>query len=438
MLRALTERLLLKDFGVQVSEGLSPDRLCPAVPNRLAYIAWIEDLVHGTDLSLSRARTNVNEESDQMERKRRKLDNEKRRILDIGTGACCIYALLGCATNPDWTFVGTDIDAESLRRARRIVSDPLNAELQLRERITLVERSTDDPLLFFSSSSPADAWPAYHATMCNPPFYASRDEMARSAAEKATRPSAVCTGADVEMTTAGGEVAFVSRIIDESCLEPARSSIVWFTSMIGKHASVATLVTKLVSAGVSILTSSLPEAQLTYELLLFQQVDNLLVNDLISGSKTRRWILSWSHLPYHPRLSSTSASRHASAGATTPRSLNDCLRRTFKLTEQHSASSLTQTLTALHRDVVEVTQDTVYPDSIRFRAWRDAWTRRARRSKAAVVCDTSVPPVLACTCTLRQASAEGERHLDVEWTYGSSRDIFETFVSSVIVRWVNS
>lgn len=251
VLRALTERLLLKDFGVHVSGGLSHDRLCPAVPNRLAYVAWIEELVHGTDLSLSRGRSNVIEESDQMERKRRKLDNGKRRILDVGTGACCIYALLGCATNPDWTFVGTDIDAGSLQRARRIVSDPLNAELQLRERITLVERRTDDPLLFFSPSSPADAWPAYHATMCNPPFYASRDEMARSAAEKATPPSAVCTGADVEMTTAGGEVAFVSRIIDESCLEPARSSVVWFTSMVGKHASVAALVTKLVSAGVS-------------------------------------------------------------------------------------------------------------------------------------------------------------------------------------------
>ena len=70
--------------------------------------------------------------------------------------------------------------------------------------------------------------------MCNPPFYASKEEATHSSAAKALLPSAVrffhrsrlqavlrpssqiCTGADVEMITPGGEEAFVGRMVNES------------------------------------------------------------------------------------------------------------------------------------------------------------------------------------------------------------------------------
>lgn len=80
-------------------------------------------------------------------------------------------------------------------------------------------------------------------TMCNPPFYGSAEEIASSEAGKARLPFAVsmlclpvsrfvhttsstdrrndvrvqvCTGAENEMITPGGEVAFVSRMIQET------------------------------------------------------------------------------------------------------------------------------------------------------------------------------------------------------------------------------
>ena len=53
-------------------------------------------------------------------------------------------------------------------------------------------------------------------SMCNPPFYASRQEVLESAEAKEIGPRAVCTGADNEMITPGGEVAFVRRMIHES------------------------------------------------------------------------------------------------------------------------------------------------------------------------------------------------------------------------------
>jgi hypothetical protein len=59
-------------------------------------------------------------------------------------------------------------------------------------------------------------------TMCNPPFYASAREMERSAATKALPPRAVLTASANELLTAGGEVQFVGRMIDESLVLKTR------------------------------------------------------------------------------------------------------------------------------------------------------------------------------------------------------------------------
>lgn len=59
-------------------------------------------------------------------------------------------------------------------------------------------------------------------TMCNPPFYASTEEVTRSAEGKALEPNAICTGADVEMITRGGEEAFVGAMVEESMREDIR------------------------------------------------------------------------------------------------------------------------------------------------------------------------------------------------------------------------
>jgi 23S rRNA A1618 N6-methylase RlmF len=71
----------------------------------------------------------------------------------------------------------------------------------------------------------------YHFILCNPPFYSSSDEIATLAQEKALPPSAVCTGAPVEMIyepnksaesgealEEGGEAGFVTRMVEESVL----------------------------------------------------------------------------------------------------------------------------------------------------------------------------------------------------------------------------
>lgn len=72
--------------------GLKPDSDCYfQVPNRLNYLLWIQSLLDTTSESYSDA-----------------FDAERQVIgLDIGTGASCIYPLLGCSQRPKWRFAGT-------------------------------------------------------------------------------------------------------------------------------------------------------------------------------------------------------------------------------------------------------------------------------------------------------------------------------------------
>ena len=131
-------------------------------------------------------------------------------------------------------------------------------------------------------------------TMCNPPFYESQDELIASAEAKSRRPFSVgsnpvgfpgsqrlilsqaCTGSAVEMVTPGGEVAFISRMIDQS--EKLQNKVQWYTSMLGKLSSAETLITKLKGVGVS----------------------NYAVTELVQGNKTRRWAIAWSWMDYRP------------------------------------------------------------------------------------------------------------------------------------------
>lgn len=67
-----------------------PDgQLCPTVPNRSNYIHWLEDLLSSDVVAKANSDRGSNV-----------------RGFDIGTGANCIYPLLG-ASLLGWSFVGT-------------------------------------------------------------------------------------------------------------------------------------------------------------------------------------------------------------------------------------------------------------------------------------------------------------------------------------------
>ncbi|KAM7184850.1 putative DUF890 domain containing protein [Rhypophila sp. PSN 637] len=239
----LTRTLLKQDFGLQIE--LPDDRLCPPVPNRHNYILWLKMLL---DTSSYRE------------------PGGKLRGLDIGTGASCIYPLLGTAQRP-WCFIATDIDEKSLGYARKNVG--LNG---LEERIRVVERKATDTLI------PLDdlGVQSIDFTMMNPPFYASDQEMLALAEKKDRPPHSTCTGAPIEMVCDGGEVAHVGRMLQESLT--LRNRVQWYTAMVGKASSLELLVEELRKNG----------------------IDNYAVSELVQGTKTRRWTLGWSFGPMRP------------------------------------------------------------------------------------------------------------------------------------------
>ncbi|XP_074312965.1 uncharacterized protein LOC141648313 isoform X2 [Silene latifolia] len=107
--RELTRVLLLHDHSINwwIPDG----QLCPTVPNRSNYIHWIEDLLA----------------SDIIEKNN--VDGDKVRGFDIGTGANCIYPLLG-ASLLGWSFVGSDVTDVALEWAdKNVKSNPQISDL---------------------------------------------------------------------------------------------------------------------------------------------------------------------------------------------------------------------------------------------------------------------------------------------------------------------
>ncbi|KAF0696669.1 Aste57867_12587 [Aphanomyces stellatus] len=227
--KELTKALLHRDFGLTWDMPLN--RLCPPLTNRLNYIHWIEDLILLSQPSYVST-----------------IDSPIRG-LDVGTGASCIYPLLGHALN-QWHFVATDIDPASIECAATTIHANNLAtaiNLQLVDNSSSIFPPLSRPLLF---------------TMCNPPFFDSIDEAD-------TNPRTSCTGSALEMTTPGGEVAFIGRMIQESVA--LTTQVRWYTSLIGRKASLRPLLASLRAHGIS----------------------NTRTTEFLQG-RTTRWGIAWS------------------------------------------------------------------------------------------------------------------------------------------------
>lgn len=85
---------------VLTSDRWIPDgQLCPTVPNRSNYIHWIGDLLKSDLIPTIRDSNAL----------------EQVRGFDIGTGANCIYPLLG-ASLLGWSFVGSGINCTAYKK----------------------------------------------------------------------------------------------------------------------------------------------------------------------------------------------------------------------------------------------------------------------------------------------------------------------------------
>lgn len=366
----MTQALLQKDFSLKVQ--LPTDRLCPPIPNRLNYILWIQDILDPFHSASAAA----------------------VRGIDVGTGASCIYPLLGCRISPSWSFIATEIDPLSYDCA----SDNV-ASNGLQSRIHLHKVVSREPIL-----SPLLGSDAFDFTMCNPPFYSSREEMEKSAAEKEFSPSAVCTGTDTEMITPGGESAFVRQMVTESLIY--RTKCRWFTSMLGKLSSLTEVFNCLQENG----------------------VENYAITEFLQG-QTRRWAIGWSFGDERLPDTVSRISTHSLHGMMPP---HNTIRQPLGSVGGTIAFQRLKQILETTEGVV-IIQEHSTPDgvTIRLTAIENTWSRAARRKKDKASSSgthqkaVSSPVVLVCQITL------SHKQLEFDWVRGRDRSLFESFCSHI-------
>lgn len=201
-LRQLAIALLKEDFDLEVEMPLN--RLIPTIPLRLNYILWIEDIL-------------------------KELTDVKGKGIDIGTGATCVYPLLGCKKN-NWEFLASEVDETNFTIAEKNIQ-----KNNMQEKIKVKKVSGKTALLELLEGNSDQ----FDFCMCNPPFFADHMDaqaIMSSRTDDRPEPSSINTASVGESITEGGEAEFIKKIIVESVDLQGRIKI--FTSMIGKKTNI--------------------------------------------------------------------------------------------------------------------------------------------------------------------------------------------------------
>lgn len=386
-LQSLSRAILKVDFGLELS--LPYDRLCPPIPNRWNYVSWIQGLLDSTSPTYCN-----------------KYEPERKVIgLDIGTGASGIYAMLSMKSRPNWTICATDINKTSFDSAAANF-----AKNNLLSRTKMLHTTSKMPLV------PLEALGTQQLdfTLCNPPFFTDSAEMEKSLSGegKATGPNAICTGSNNEMIYPGGDLGFVTRIVEESLV--LRSKVTWYSSMLGKLSSAKAIV----------------------ELLKSHKITNWAVGVLDPGTKTgtKRWVIAWSFGDLRPRHSIARPS-----GGSFPYDLlpfptlyNIPLPPSFtgsaandKLNDQLFALDLTWSWEPATAIGVGEASENVWG-----RAYRRAYERRKRDGQVEMRDTLNVNTKLAFRITVVQLAGE----IVLEWLRGDDQVLWESFCGCVH-RW---
>jgi 23S rRNA (adenine1618-N6)-methyltransferase len=234
--KLLNKALLHSHYGIE-NWDIPFGYLCPPIPGRADYIHYISDLFS------------------QSQGKKNKVNS----MLDIGTGANCIYPLIA-ASQYGWNVVATDINKASLSNATTIVeaNPSLGSLIELRLQ-------PNEQHIFKGVILDSDR---FDVTVCNPPFHRSQKEaqlgtqrkVNNLAKNKATRNATVSRrsekfaplnfgGKDNELWCEGGELAFVTKMANESADFSAQ--VLWFSTLLSKSETVRSLKKVLTKLNVS-------------------------------------------------------------------------------------------------------------------------------------------------------------------------------------------
>jgi 23S rRNA (adenine1618-N6)-methyltransferase len=292
--RTLNAALLAADYHVTGGwqDLLPPYALTPPIPGRADYVHYAADVLAASwgraleeeDVTTATTIGTTDPEETPPAQQRRTVphNNVPRgpavRCLDIGTGASLVYPLLGHAVY-GWSFVASEVHNESLVAATAIATanglgDVVDIRRQTKRTRILAGLLNDD-----SNERIA-------MVLCNPPFYESREafdkestrkvqNLARAAQRNLGNPrptrrsvegnmpamprsntNATATPAESDGTSnnfgglaselwyPGGEVAFISTMMDESRALP-RDQCLWVSSLVSRQDHLPRLQARL-------------------------------------------------------------------------------------------------------------------------------------------------------------------------------------------------
>lgn len=203
--------------------------LCPGVPGRVDYIHYLADLL-----------ANLNNGS---------IPTGKIiRGLDIGTGAGCIYPLLGNKSY-GWKFVGTDISTDSIEHSNNIIEKNPGLKKVIKLRLQNTKSYIFKNIIGENER--------FDFTICNPPFYSSFQEAKKASFLKIKNlnankqndlssekiVSSNFKGKKAELWCKGGELQFLTNMINESFLFKKNCRL--FTTLVSNKKNLDILKAKI-------------------------------------------------------------------------------------------------------------------------------------------------------------------------------------------------
>ncbi|KFF20825.1 23S rRNA (adenine(1618)-N(6))-methyltransferase RlmF [Chryseobacterium sp. JM1] len=208
--KLLNQALLLHFYNIK-NWDIPETNLCPPIPGRADYIHYIADLLAEQQAEI--------------------LTWTSVSGLDIGTGANLVYPLLAHRSY-GWKMLGTDINKGSLDNAQQILdhNPDLSPAIDLKQQ-------PDSHHIFKNIIEAGDR---FTFSMCNPPFHDSEESAMKGNLRKTKninksktkKPSLNFGGQQSELWCEGGEIAFISKMIEESV--QYSSQVLWFTCLVSK------------------------------------------------------------------------------------------------------------------------------------------------------------------------------------------------------------
>lgn len=217
----MLNRALLKAYYNVGFWDIPASYLCPPIPGRADYIHYLADLLASSNNQEIPRGHNV-------------------KALDIGTGASLVYPLVG-QSEYGWHFTGVDVDPTALKSAQQICDT---------NKLDVTLRRQELPENIFKGVIELDD--AFHITLCNPPFHASKEEATKGTQRKwrnlgkGRSKKLNFGGQNAELWCPGGEVKFIASMIKQS--KEFADQCLWFSSLVSKKDNLKPLCKALENA----------------------------------------------------------------------------------------------------------------------------------------------------------------------------------------------